>query len=231
MAYGLQVTGKDTAGNSFYVVDTTTTSTTYLAPVTGGIHDGSTDNRNVQTGTENSGAGTIGWSAGKLAFARPIDTEDDLQFNQNRTSRYNCHYSICEAISGLSSNVNGSSYGLKVFNAANVPIVIFDSRKTDSGVEILAAYEKAAFSGGYQVYTSVNLVWDGSSSQTATEFKNTYVTVVGSSYYYEDPVEVVINGFYFDHANRKIYYRGYNMGYGVTAIPNVAAILVGEFNE
>ena len=252
MAYGIQIIGKDSAGNNYTVLDSTNVSTRSLGPAPngGGLFTTSSDNRASITGSFASPTALpgSGYSAGDLVFAREQDSVGALDTDtrpSTPTFKSNAHYVSLRASNDLTANVNGADYGILVNNSAGTPIVVLDSRKINSTVEILKSYDKGAFPGGeYDAtsssYLAANLVWDGT-SQTATQFKNTYVTI-GSSFSWATNsggvAETFRSGnFYFNHSARKIYYVGYfslavTVGFGFAqflTIGNSGQIVVGEF--
>ena len=145
----------------------------------------------------------------------------------------------------LTNNVNGTGYGLQVYNSSDQ--LMFDSRKVNQGLEIHKIHDQEAFPGGKWSEMSssdktANLVWDGS-SQTAAAWRNTYVSIMGSHYYYSfysalSYTHIALNSFYFDNSAQKIYFQGFlklvETAAGINIdqdIKNAGTILVGEFKE
>ena len=253
MAYGIKVIGKDTAANEYDVIDSTTTGTQSLgpAPNAGGLYtNGSSDLRTAISASQASPTAIQNFTSGDIVFARPADNVGQLNVNTIPSTpefQVNGFYVNLRVAASLTSNVNGTVYGLQINNSAGTPITILDSRKISSTLEILKSYEADAFTGGkYADYDADdladNLVWDGS-SQTAAQFKNTYVSIQNSHCYTftEDNTtgEVKVGSYYFDHSNQKIYYVGYfeteidvPVGESITDFgkrPNLGNVLVGEF--
>ncbi len=254
MSYGLEIIGKDSAGKDYIVLDSTDVSTRSLAPAPngGGLFTNSSDNRASITGSFASPTALpgSGYTAGDLVFARAQDNVARLDTDTRPsipTFKSNAHYVSLRASNDLTSNVNGSDFGLLVKNSAGTPIVVLDSRKINSTVEVLKSYDKGSFPGGdydatNSAYLAANLVWDGT-SQTTAEFKNTYVTI-GSSFSWatnDSGVQETFRtgNFYFNHSARKIYYVGYyqiavTLGFGFSqflAASNAGQIVVGEFKS
>ena len=232
MAYGISVDGKDTAGNTFYVIDSTTVKTEFLVPTAGGIKTASGDNRSSVEAYISSPASISGQSADTLLFARPHDNINYMYFHNQQALQST--YSVITKPNSLltaTSDLNGESYGWQVNNSAGTPIQIMDSRKVQKGVSILRGLEAAALNGGTYSSTYSGCVWDGS-SQTALEFANTYVTVNSSAYFVtaDGQTTTVLGGYYFDHSIRKIYHIAYTQFNNFTALPfkNLGDILVGE---
>jgi hypothetical protein len=238
MAYGISVIGEDSAGNSFYVSDSSTTSTIFLVPTAGGKYvSSSNDNRAGVSGFIASPGTISGITSDTLLFARPYDNINYMYFNNSQPLQ-NSYYLIAKPNNLLTatSDLNGESYGLQVNNSAGTPVQILDSRKVQKGIDILRGVEAFALTGGdYSTassYQTGSCVWDGS-SQSATEFANTYVTVESSYYSSSAGYDTVIGAYYFNHTIRKIYHVGYvratNQAYGGgTVYKNMGDILVGE---
>ena len=254
MTYGIRVIGKDTAGNNYTVIDSSDVSTRSLgpAPNAGGLFTSSADNRNSISGSFGSPTAlpNSAYTAGDLVFGRPQDNVARLDPDSRPSIpifKSNAHYVCVRASNDLTSNVNGTTYGILIKNSAGTPVVALDSRKINSSVEVLKSWEKGAFTGGEydasnSAYLAANLLWDGASiSQTADQFKNTYVSI-GSSFSWatasgSDTETLRQASFVFDHTNKKIYYEGYykkviTAQFGsqtFLAFGNQAQIIIGEF--
>ena len=242
MAYGISVTGEDSAGNSFYVTDSSTTSTMFLVPTAGGKYvSASNDNRASVNGAISSPGTISGITSDTLLFARPHDNLNYMYFTSSQPLQ-NSYYLIAKPNNLLTatSDLNGESYGLQVNNSAGTPVQILDSRKVQKGIDILRGIERATLTGGDYATTSFyqtnSCVWDGS-SQSAAEFANTYVSVASSYYaesvYADGSIETtVVDAYYFNHTNKKIYHVGYvdsGSAYSVgQPYKNFGDILVGE---
>ena len=154
-------------------------------------------------------------------------------------------YVLLHRVGTLTNNVNGTGYGLQVYNSSDQ--LMFDSRKVNQGLEIHKIHDQEAFPGGKWSEMSssdktANLVWDGS-SQTAAAWRNTYVSIMGSHYYYSfysalSYTHIALNSFYFDNSAQKIYFQGFlklvETAAGINIdqdIKNAGTILVGEFKE
>ena len=240
MAYGISVTGKDTAGNPFYVIDSTTVKTEFLVPTAGGVKTASGDNRASVEAYVSSPSSISGQSADTLLFARPHDNINYMYFHTQQALQ-STYFVITKPNSLLTatSDLNGESYGWQVNNSAGTPIQIMDSRKVQKGVSILRGLEREALTGGdYSTsssYQATACVWDGS-SQTALEFANTYVTVNTTFYVDNGQTRTVLGGYYFDHSIRKIYHVAYisvsgGGSYQGSSIKNLGDILVGELKQ
>jgi len=254
MTYGIRVIGKDTAGNNYTVIDSSDVSTRSLgpAPNAGGLFTSSADNRASITASFASPTAlpNSAYTAGDLVFARPQDNVARLEVDSRPSIpvfHTNSHYISARASNDLTSNVNGATYGILIKNSAGTPVVALDSRKINSSVEVLKSWEKGSRSGGQydasnSAYLAANLLWDGASiSQTADQFKNTYVTIGGSFLWSTSgggSTEVMKQAtFIFDHTNKKIYYEGYYSKVITThfgsstflAFGNQAQIIIGEF--
>ena len=232
MGYGLFVRGVDTAGEYIYTIDSDLSSTKFLGVSKGGLYTNSTDARFSVSGTIASPTTISGYNSThkQLVFARTSDAVSEVFFSGETKAMTDCEVVILSPIDNttyFSSNVNGS-YGLQVYNSAS--LLIFDSRKITQGFDILLSYEYNAFPGGYTGNTTAgNLVYDASAKTTA-QWRNTYVSMIGSHYADIQNNITKIGAFHFDHGNQKIYYVGYG-GSGNNAIGNRSAILVGEFKE
>ena len=308
MAYGLKIDGEDTAGNEFYVIDSSTSSTEFLGIKTGGVYT-SASNDNRASVAANTAFSNYSASSGNLLFARsPGDADDeDIWFSSHeiatagsfvsgykhrisdlgtttnwtsigasnnpsigeeftatgvgsgngiafllRTTPIQAvKYLVLHPSSTLTSNINGSTYGLQVYNSASTPKVIFDSRKIINSVEIHKIYDKNSLDGGKwssltTAQKTATLVWDGSAAtgtdQSVTEWKNTYASVLGSHYFAveidgSNYTHVRFGGYHFDNVNKQIYLIGYlesaYTGVGTTYYPykNLVTVLVGELKQ
>tara|TARA_B100000029_G_scaffold491296_1_gene551258 strand:+ start:532 stop:1308 length:777 start_codon:yes stop_codon:yes gene_type:complete len=258
MGYGIKIDGKDSAGGDFYVIDSDTASTEFLGVSNGGLYTNASDGRSsITSASIASPTSVTGWdntqsTAKQFLFARPADSGAELLFNGSTQAMVPCEYVIVSPISNttyLGSNVNGT-YGIQVKNSSGN--LIFDSRKVNRGFEIKKSLETNAMNGGEYFdttgYRNGNLVYDGS-SLTLAQWRNTYVSIIGSHYYQELDsngnlyIQVKIGSFYFvndaatigetSYPKQQIYYQGYNKVIGIaqTSITNLAAILVGEYLE
>lgn len=249
--YGIKSDGLDTAGNSYYVFDSTLSDTKYLGVSHGGAYSTSADNR-ASIGSSASEANPItltGYSstADQLIFARPSDITTQVRLNPTRQAIVPLEYLILTPINntgteGHPSNINGTNYGIQVLNQASD--IMFDSRRVNLGFEIVHGISPAGTTGGKydasdSTYLAGNLIYTMDSSKTLTDWRNTYVSVE-SSVFFTATVEILgsstttvlnIGGFIFDNTNYKIYHEGYyetvHTG-GITAKPNVGSILIGE---
>ena len=104
-------------------------------------------------------------------------------------------------------------------------------------------FDKNSFVGGKwasmtTAQKAASLVWDGS-SQSAEEWKNTYVTILGSHYFHQltgaTSISTRFGGYHFDNTLQKIYSIGYQeniFGGGIdpqySPISNLTSVLVGE---
>lgn len=276
MAYGIKITGRDTAGNDFTVLDSELQETRSLAPTFGGLYTSSSDGRAGVSGTSANPVAIVGYhqtnqpggyAAGDLVFMRPSDTVKVVNVDSRADPpefQVTGNYVILKAADTLTQNVNGTDYGLLVKNtpSSGSPVTILDSRKMQSNIEILKSYEPAsltggkydldvtpnAWNGGSGAYSGTvttqndNLIWDGT-SQTDTQFKNTYVAMLNSYCFVENDGETVetrmkVDSYFFDHSNRKIYYVSYYESYlnqyggssiGVYPQGNFGNVIVGEF--
>ncbi len=289
MGYGLKVTGVDTAGGDFYVIDSDTSSTESLGIKTGGVYiSASNDNRASiaantafsnytsasgnflfarsdttgeawfsdyttklagsfvvgkkhvvsQVGTTTNwtqAVGTANPSRGDVFTVLHVGSGNGEMMLQETTAAQAMKYAVLHPISTITTNVNGSNYGIQIKNAASPSRVILDSRKIDKTIKIHKICDKNAFVGGKwsemtTAQKAASLVWDGS-SQSTVEWKNTYVTILGAFNTADTASVFRMGGFYFDNSNKKIYHLGYlQVTYSgdYTAYPNACTILVGE---
>ena len=140
MAYGMF--SDDTDGR--YIIDSRNASTEHMGIVASGI---STINSPITT------------QANDLIFARPYDslsttanrfvlfnrnsTDTNITFYQSRVS-----YFILRKTSAISQNVSGQTHGVQLFDSADPPKLIYDSRKAVSGVKVLGSHGVGSFGGG-----------------------------------------------------------------------------------
>ena len=129
MAYGIQIIGKDSAGNNYTVLDSTNVSTRSLGPAPngGGLFTTSSDNRASITGSFASPTALpgSGYSAGDLVFARAQDSVGALDTDtrpSTPTFKSNAHYVSLRASNDLTANVNGADYGILVNNLSLIHI-------------------------------------------------------------------------------------------------------------
>ena len=262
--YGIQVNGADTAGNAFSVIDSTTTSTLTLGPEpgSGGYVAANNDTRNTISGSVSSQTALPsynsttkqGFASGDIVFGRPQDNV--AEFNTDSKGSIpkfasNSHYVIMKISNALVTNVNGTAYGIVVNNSAGSSLVMLDSRKISSAMNIIKSHDSQAFTGGAFSELSTeqknaNLIYDGSGI-TAARFKNTYVSMQGGAtgnFTTTLPtptggtttinINTRIAQFYFDHSAQKIYYTGHFFSGSAPntsffPLNNIGTIIVGEF--
>jgi len=220
MAYGIDAEGL----NGAYNVKSNTTSTEYLVPtLTSGIIDIDAS----------AGSDTLTKNAQDLVFAKPRYSDGtqtsyvlyryqgtSIKFFQNDVSYIKLERTA--ALTAASTNVLGGDYGVQVKNASGV--IIYDSRKTTSGLKITGIHAKASLGGGYQFNngsgsgTSYQTTGNGLPSQSGSRTNilqsgsigNTYVSIGGG---YTDGLgssnnSVNINQFYYDFGNSRILFMG-----------------------
>ena len=221
MAYGINAEGL----NGAYNVKSNTTSTEYLVPtITSGIID-----IDSNPGTSD----ILNKDAQDLVFAKPRYSDGtqtsyvlyryqgtSIKFFQNDVS-----YIILKrtaALTAASTNVLGGDYGVQVKNTNGV--IIYDSRKTTSGLKITGIHAKASLGGGYQFNngsgsgTSYQTTGNGLASQSGSRTNilqsgsigNTYVSLAGG---YTDGLGSItnstnVNQFYYDFGNSRILFMG-----------------------
>ena len=221
MAYGINAEGL----NGVYNVKSNTTSTEYLVPtITSGIID-----IDSNPGTSD----VLNKDAQDLVFAKPRYSDGtqtsyvlyrydgtSITFFQNDVS-----YIVLKrtaALTASTTNVLGGDYGVQVKNTNGV--IIYDSRKTTSGLKITGIHERASLGGGYQFNdgsgsgTSYQLTGNGYASQSGSRTNilqsgnigNTYVSLGGgfSSGLGATNNNININQFYYDFGNNRILFIG-----------------------
>ena len=214
MTYGLQATGT----NGIFQIDSNTTSTFHLAMT------------NVGTTTSNNQA-ISGYTAGDMVMARPTSGSGTLVLDvltNAAAPRFNvpATYYIFKQSASASTTLNGSDYGLTVFNDNGIKI--FDSRSFSNSIPFTAIHEPGTFVGGDQPSAGAtnNTV---ATYSNATDFNKGYVMVNGGYY---TGSNTVIQGFYFDNTNYKILFESFVFisyaGIGIVPIAQFGAIMVGS---
>ena len=212
-AYGLQATGT----NGIFQIDSNTTSTFHLAA------------SNVGTTTSNNQS-ISGYTAGDLVMARPTSGSGTLVldvltnvaapvFNVPAT------YYIFKPSASASTTLNGTDFGLAVFNQTGTKI--FDSRSFTNSIPFTAIHQPGTFVGGDQPSAGAtnNTV---ATYSNATDFNKAYVMVNGGY----TQANVLIQGFYFDSVNYRILFESFVFinfgGIGDIPIAQFGAIMVGS---
>tara|TARA_B000000532_G_scaffold158352_1_gene127440 strand:+ start:19 stop:669 length:651 start_codon:yes stop_codon:yes gene_type:complete len=214
MAFGLQATGT----NGIFQIDSNTTSTFHLAA------------SNVGTTTTNNQA-ISGYAVGDLVMARPTSGSGTLVFDAltNVTApKFNvpATYYIFKPSANASTSLNGSEFGLTVFNQTGTKI--FDSRSFANSIPFTAIHQPGTFSGGDQPSAGAtnNTV---ATYSNLTNFNKAYVMVNGGQY---DNAGTIIQGFYFDNTNYKILFESFTFisfaNIGSVPIPQFGAIMAGS---
>tara|TARA_B100000131_G_scaffold25857_1_gene24679 strand:- start:43 stop:750 length:708 start_codon:yes stop_codon:yes gene_type:complete len=233
MAYGIEISG---SGGIFGISSNTST----------------TQHFGIKVPPTNIAAGTTitNWDRanGDLIFARPQSTTSGTNVTNNflglrlSSGNYSFHtaanYFIAQITtraiandSGGSSLVNGTDYGFIVYNTAGTAIM--DSRRFNSGLEVLAVYDPGYFAGaganGALSLTSSNLVYQASSTSTLQAVYmcvNTALRVIGQG---------AFNMYYYNFSDYAVYFYAYIQGSGGTpsypsiGIKNSTAVVVGGY--
>jgi len=232
MAYGIEISG---SGGIFGISSNTSTTQHFgikVAPV------------NIAASTT---IPSFDRTNGDLIFARPQSTATGtneannylgLQYNSgNYSFGVAANYMIIQTTSRAIANdssgsslVNGTDYGFIVYNTANTAIM--DSRRFNSGLEILAVYDAGYFAGGLggpTNWTSSNLVYQASNTST---LQAAYVCVNSS----QDAAVTQghFNMYYYNFSDYAIYFHSYIQGasggfvsFPSTALKNSTAVVVG----
>ena len=219
MTYGIDAEGL----NGAYNVKSNTTSTEYLVPtITSGIID-----IDSNPGTSD----ILNKDAQDLVFAKPRYSDGtqtsyvlyryqgtSIKFFQNDVS-----YIVLKRTAAVSGTAPGQgNYGIQVTNSGGT--LIYDSRKSNSGVKITGIHAKASLGGGYQFNdgsgsgTSYQTTGNGLPSQSGSRTNilqsgsigNTYVSIGGG---YTDGLgsstnSINVNQFYYDFGNSRILFIG-----------------------
>ena len=217
MAYGLSIEG---ANNSF-VFDSTIAGATAMPVIQGST-------------SATSGQSYSGYTAGDLIFAKPASGVTVISSDWSSTTPKadgNQEFILLRPsdTAGLSTNQNGSTYGLQIFDADGTT-VMYDSRHTSSGLDIKAGAGTGfpgggAFSGGSFVpdTSSSNLVYASANANTYALMSTGYSRVMGF-------ITVKI-GYNFSSTN--IHYVGYYhySGYGSSGqggLPSSSQMIIGD---
>jgi len=234
MAYGITIEGVD----GIYQVDSTTTSTRFLAIT----HTGSV--------TSAGGDGLFHlpsnkWDTGDILLAKPnvvTSTSFFSNFRDPTDIEFNVafKYIVLKPTNSTNAltNLNGSSYGIEIKNSAGSPIKIFDSRSFASGIDVKTVVPHASKYGGDQPYTfgGGNSVDDQAAktiyTSSASDWPNVYVSV--NSGIFLNPSSVtgeVLNGYYYYQTGStyKILHQAYiktNSFLGTITPTNGTAIMV-----
>jgi len=219
MAYGIQVTGS----NNKFVLDSTLTTTTYLAI--------------TNEGTTSAGGAISGYSAGDLVVARPSDNNYSGVFGGKfnlaaPTINVAAKYYILKPISAsTSTTANGSNYGVVVFKADGTTKT-YDSRSTTKGFGIKQVWSKSAFFGHYQGGTLNPTNATVYTSTSADDYASTYVSLNGSM---EAGATAAFDSFFYDKTTgtgRILFHSFINfggfLGIQYQSVPNYSEILVGD---
>lgn len=220
--YGVQITGN----NGIYQLDSTQNTTAHLA-------------MQVDNGSASAGATLNDIAAGDFVIARPAaNSSGHVQYSTLETKFKNAvQYKVLRgtnSASSVSTSKNGSTYGVRIQNA-NQTKTLFDSRSFSKGFEVKQVSAQGAFTGGTfqsgnSTYLANNLIYTAASSAA---FNKTFVMATGGQYFLSGSNDIVVNGFYFDNSNYKIYYVGYFTAgvYAADVIPSYGEIIIGEIVE
>ncbi len=232
MAYGIEISG---SGGIFGISSNTST----------------TQHFGIKVAPTNIAASTtipsFDRANGDLIFARPQSTTSGTNVTNNylglQLSSGNYSFNVAanyfivqittRAIandSGGSSLVNGTDYGFIVYNTAGTAIM--DSRRFNSGLEILSVYDPGYFAGGTggsSTWTSSNLVHQASNTST---LQAVYVCVNTSTYTIN---QGHFNMYYYNFSDYAVYFMSFIQGaagfFPSTALKNSAAVLVGAYKS
>ncbi len=214
MAFGLSATGT----NGIFQIDSNTTSTFHLAA------------SNVGTTTTNNQA-ISGYTAGDMVMARPTSGSGTLVLDvltNASAPRFNvpATYYIFKPSASASTSLNGSEFGLTVFNQTGTKI--FDSRSFTNSIPFTAIHAPGTFVGGDQPSAGATNNTVSTYSNT-TNFNKAYVMVNGGYY---TGSNTIIQGFYFDSTNYKILFESFVFisfaGIGTVPIAQFGAVMVGS---
>jgi len=220
MAYGIEVSGH----NGTYQLNSGLTSTVHFAL----INQGTTTGSNGQI---------AGFSAGDLIVGRPTSGSGGFgasMLTSPPTLNVAGTYKVFRPMSNsTATNLNGSSWGLEVYNSAGTKVKMFDSRSFANGFGIKKIFAKNALAGGYNYYGQVptgNIVHTSTSS---TDYNSTYVSLNAG---YWGGTTAAFNAYYFDSSTGTgrvlfssfIDFGGF-LGLGTIPISNFSEVLVGDF--
>jgi len=225
MAYGFEAT----TGTGGYLIDSTLTSTEYLAV--------------KASGTVNAG-GYVDRAAGEFIFAKPFDTstasEKRVIFNTvtDNTKVYFKHKVYYVRLEKTQDATLTGTYGLQVKNASNV--VVFDSRAAGSGMKIVSGIPKMTRKGFVQPGNGAGITqtlpvtsYSGVSTILHSgDPTNVYMSCTAAYYEFVTNYQVVFSGGYYDYANDRILMEAYfdlDVGSeGTNYFDNYSDLIFGE---
>ena len=170
MAYGLSVRGL----NDSYQIDSETTQTDFLAVISSGI---------IEPAAPATRATISGVAAGDVIWMNAEEVTSGGQYwlhNGIDSSVVKTNYIVTRKTSSLSSF--SGDYGLQVYNEADPPVKIFDSRAITEGVNIIDVKTQGTV-GGARMVSGVPTLTGNSKSTIVYEGNpaGVYVTTTGSA--------------------------------------------------
>tara|TARA_B100000902_G_scaffold52776_1_gene59507 strand:+ start:1108 stop:1788 length:681 start_codon:yes stop_codon:yes gene_type:complete len=224
MAYGAEISGQSVGNWDGFILNSTIQDLRSYVPVV------------ISTTAVTVGSQYPSYTLGDLLFARPHDGAGTIYTDFRNPSQpvakgESQQYVLMRPTgTSISSNANGTNYGLQILNSAGD--TIYDSRKSSGGFNIKATVGARSMSGttGYPTYIpvdhSTNLMY-GSAAST------TYVLMNGTAYYTIGPMDIY-EGIYFKPLTTNIYWSGKwyfsfgsnNASYG--GLKNSGEIIIGD---
>ena len=217
MGYGISILGQ----NSSYQIDSDNTQTIYLSVISSG----------QVAGTNNSRA-TVPTTSGDIVWMNAAEVASGGQYqlrNGPDTTAATTNYIVTRKTSSLSSF--SGDYGLQVYNEADPPVKIFDSRAITEGVNIIDVKTQGTV-GGARMVSGVPTLTGNSKSTIVYEGNpaGVYVTTTGSAA--GDSASQAGSTYWmqwhFDYVNNKITMMN-SSNYGTIEIyDNWSMVLIGR---
>ena len=218
MAYGLSVTGE----NNSYQIDSNTAQTEYLSVISSGEVDGSTTRATITASPPD-----LVWMH-KPTVSNSDGPAGHLRNGYNTTGAVT-KYIVTRKTSSLSSF--SGDYGLQVYNKADPPVKIFDSRAITEGVNIIDVKTQGTV-GGARMVSGVPTLTGNSKSTIVYEGNpaGVYVTTTGSAA--GDSASQAGSTYWmqwhFDYVNNKITMMNSSDYGSIEVYENWSMILIGR---